>query len=61
MAKDVTNIVDDNQYKSMYLFEYVSAKLASGVSGQNGVHAAHRVAMEIGPGHEALPEEDRYY
>ena len=41
----------------MDLFEYVSAKLlmASGMSGQNGVHAAHRVAMELGPGHEAVP------
>ena len=39
------------------MFEYVSAKLLMSivVSGQNGVHAAHRVAMELGSGHEAVP------
>ena len=41
----------------MYMFQYDTAKLlmASGVSGQNLVHAAHRVAMELGPGFEAVP------
>ena len=29
--------------------------MASGVSGQNGIRAAHGVAMELGPGHEDVP------
>ena len=41
----------------MYMFEYDSTKrlMANGVSGQNGVHAAHRVAMELDPSREAVP------